>query len=71
MLRSLATEKGGYIVAVMDCCREILQGRGIVQAAQVVDKDEDTEDYSNLVIWFGCPPGLKVNADSTIAAEFF
>ena len=55
----------------MDCCREILQGRGIVQAAQVVDKDEDTEDYSNLVIWFGCPPGLKVNADSTIAAEFF
>ena len=57
------------MVGVADCCREYLEeakrggGNG--------DEENQEEDYSNLVLWYGCPPGSQVNADSTLAVDFF
>ena len=33
--------------------------------------EEDDEDYTNLVLFFGCESGNRVNANSTLAVDFF
>ena len=71
-LRSLGTERGGYVMAIFDCCREQLSQamRGSGDPPED-DLDMDMEDYVNFVFWFGCPPNSGVSATSTIAVDFF
>ena len=71
-MRSLAVEKGGYVLGIFDCCREAFTeaSRGTMEDTNDVI-DMSMEDYHNFVLWFGCPPGSQVNAKSTIAVDFF
>ena len=71
-LRSLGTERGGYVMAIFDCCRERLsdamRGGGDPPEDNL---DMDMDDYVNYIFWFGCPPNSGVSASSTIAVDFF
>ena len=71
-LRSLATERGGYVMAIFDCCREQLsnamRGTGEPPDDNLI---MDMDDYVNYIFWFGCPPNSGVSASSTIAVDFF
>ena len=71
-LKALATEKGSYVVAVFDCCRERLSDamRGTGNTNQNL-QDIDMDDYVNYIFWFGCPPNSGVSANSTIAIDLF
>ena len=71
-LRSLGTEKGGYVMAIFDCCRERLSEpmQGSNDPA-LEPRDIDMDEYVNYIFWFGCPPNSGVSASSTIAVDFF
>ena len=71
-LRSLGTERGGYVIGIFDCCRETLTEA--TRGGMGVDGDGldmTAEEYHNFILWFGCPPGSQVDAKSTIAIDFF
>ena len=70
-MRILGAQEGGYTLAVVDGCREYLAEAMRGERAEDQGINLDIADYVNLVIWFGCPPGSGVNANSTIAKEFF
>ena len=72
-LRNLGTVQGAYVIAIFDCCREYLSDamRGGLKDDNDGLVDCEVEDYSNVIIWFGCGAGSKVDATSTIASEFF
>jgi len=71
-LRSLSTEKGGYVVAIFDCCRERLSNAMSGSSDPNAEPREiDMDEYVNYIFWFGCPPNSGVSASSTIAVDFF
>ena len=70
-LRSLGRVRGGYVVAIFDCCRERFKEDRRGGNEEGDDIDMDMEDYSNFIAWFGCPPESTVAAKSTIAIDFF
>ena len=67
-LRSLGQIPGAYVLGILDCCREYLE-----EAKRGSGADEVVQegDYTNCLIWFGCPAGSGVDASSTIARDFF
>ena len=70
-MRTLGTERGGYVVAIFDCCREQFDEVSRGSGKDVDEVDMSMEDYHNYILWFGCPPGSQVDATSTIAVDFF
>ena len=83
-LRTLARQDGTYVIAVFDCCREVMdvgQTRGI-NASNDVDidecEDENTfvskekaDSFKNFIVTFGCEPSRGVAQKSTIARGYF
>ena len=72
-VRSLGQEKGGFVVGIFDCCREMLSEamRGGLGEPPGADIDLDIDDYNQWIIWYGCPAASGVSANSTIAVDFF
>ena len=71
-LRTLGTNEGGYVVAILDCCRSkcdstIKRGK---DDEEVVVLDESGV-YRNTFVTFACPPHSGVDERSTIAVEYF
>jgi len=55
-LRILANLKGSYVVALLDCCREILPEEN----SRGGDSIQNNVTSNNLIISFGCPPAASV-----------
>ena len=55
-----------YILAVFDCCREKISSRG-----GGVEAEKPMIKQGNLILIFGCPPELRVSANSTLTSTFF
>jgi len=70
-LRTLGMTPGGYVMGMLDCCRErisdAMRGSGAANS-EVLD---EVENYRNVVLSFGCPPNSGVDARSTIAIDYF
>ena len=71
-MRTLSIVPGAFVVGILDCCREILpveatRGSGAAGA----DSSDDDDDYRNLFLTYGCKPGGKTAAESTLAKHYF
>ena len=67
----MGTIPGCYVIGLFDCCRELWVAPDRSSGA---NGDDDgiafDEDYENTILIFGCAPGKKVAAVSTVATEF-
>ena len=72
-IRALGQNKGGFVIGIFDCCREMLSEsmRGGFGDPPDSNIDLDIDDYNQWIIWFGCPAASGVSANSTIAVDFF
>ena len=68
-LRTLCRQRGGYIVAVLACCREKFEVGTVGQGA--MDLVTVQGDESNLYLTFGCPPNKGVPGATTISKKYF
>jgi len=69
-LRTLGTNPCAYVVGVLDCCRSKITPalRGEANNDGLFD---ETGEYRNTFITFGCAPSSGVDARSTIAVNYF
>ena len=64
-LSSLSKLSNNFISVIFDCCREVLNNRGLEDA-----DDRKNLTNQNLYITFGCPPRTGVPAKSTIVKSY-
>ena len=70
-IRIIGSTEGAYVVALFDCCRSLFTAdmmRGIKN--EEVKRDKSVP-YRNIFVTYGCPPEKGVDANSTIAFEYF
>ena len=70
--RMLASLRGSYVIAVLDCCREKLPEatRGTGEDVNIDEGDEPGRDF-NFIVTYGCPPSDGTPAKSTISQAYF
>jgi len=76
MCRSLSKVAGGYVIALLDCCRakfDVEKFRG-PQDRDIIIEDEvllgAMAGSQNLIMIFGCEPNRRVNAESCLVQDF-
>ena len=70
-LKTLSKNPGTYVCGIFDCCREQLPKAMRGEFIQPPDEYFESNDYINYIFWFGCAPNSGVDANSTIAIDFF
>ena len=74
VIRTLGTNEGAYVVAILDCCRSKCNPaikRGKDDEGDVPGELDESGVYRNTFVTFGCPPYSGVDERSTIAVMYF
>ena len=65
-LRNLAKCDGSYVMGVFDCCREKLDASLATRAADILDDEDDDDNFNvedsqeNFIMTYGCQPSSGV-----------
>ena len=70
-IRKIGSTEGAYVVALLDCCRSLFSTEMMRGIEDEEEKNDESGLYRNIFLTYGCPPEKGVDADSTIAFEYF
>ena len=61
--------ENSYVVALLDCCREILPEA--TRGGGGVAGEDEVDDDMNFIVTYGCDPNKTTPGKSTIALAYF
>ena len=70
-IRKIGSTEGAHVVALFDCCRSLFTTDMMRGIENEEGKSDESGPYRNIFLTYGCPPEKGVDANSTIAFEYF